>query len=324
MECAYCNNKMGGSLVRTKEHIIPDGLIKLFPEEDITFIKDKSFKDNNGLTIKDVCNICNNGVLSDLDSYGNGIIANHFMCSFGIADNYNREFQFEFNYHLLSRWLLKIAYNYERVYKSNTKWFKDNVNYILKGEKYFKDNISLFAGLHVNMIPVPEDVHGKFSLSIIKNPKLLPLGVTYSIYNEERNKEMLISSGQIENIYVIRFASAVFLIILWMDVDEKEKYLIEEKINNLFTFEKLIPEKNLYKVRRVSEAFNCTTGYGAISGKIGLELSEKLIKHSIGGRNFWEARAKFTKLFPADYFDKGRRMIEEIEYPQTQNKNKKK
>src|SRR5699024_2418237 len=230
MKCTFCNAQIEGSLVRTKEHIIPNGLIKLFPDEDITFMKNKSFKDNNGLTIRDVCNKCNNEVLSALDSYGNELIGNHFMCSFGIADNYNEEFQFEFNYHLLSRWLLKITYNYDRVERADTTWFKDNISYIMKGEGNFKDNFSLFAGIHINMLPVPEEVHGKLSLSIIKNPKLLPLGVTYSAYNKERYREVLLSSKLIENVYLIRFASAVFLLILWKDEYKKEKNLFEEKI----------------------------------------------------------------------------------------------
>ncbi|MYL47674.1 hypothetical protein GLV94_18705 [Virgibacillus halodenitrificans] len=307
-------------MVRTKEHIIPNGLIKLFPDEGITFMKERSFKDNNGLTIRDVCNVCNNEILSDLDSYGNELIGKQFMCSFGIAENYNKEFQFEFNYHLLSRWLLKIAYNYDRVEKSDVNWFKDSVNYIREGEENFKGNFSLFAGIHINMLPVPEEVHGKLSLSIIKNPKLFPLGVTYTVYNKERNREVLISSELIENVYLIRFASAVFLLVLWKEEYEKEKNMFEEKVNKLFTFEKLTPKKTLYKLRRVSEAFNCTTGYGGISGKQGLTFSEELIRSSIQGRNFWEARAKFSKLFSPDYFEEGRKLIEAIDYPNNQKK----
>ncbi|MFD2046615.1 hypothetical protein ACFSTA_20350 [Ornithinibacillus salinisoli] len=322
MECAYCNNTIEGRLIKTKEHIIPNGLIRLFPEEDITFMKERAFKDNSGLTIGDVCNVCNNETLSELDNYGNRLIGNHFMCSLGIGQNYNNEFQFEFNFHLLSRWLLKIAYNYDRVEKSDSNWFTDNINYILEGEGSFKGNFSLFAGLHINMLPVPEEVHGKLSLSIIKNPKLLPLGVTYGLYNKERNREKTISSELIENIYIFRFSSAAFLLVLWKDGYDEEKIRFEEKITRLFTFEKLVPEHDLYELRRVSEAFNCTTGYGAISGKQGLEFSERLIKHSIHGRNFWEARAKYTKLFSQDFFDEGRRMIEAIEFPKNRKQRR--
>ncbi|AYV72448.1 hypothetical protein M1D49_23075 [Bacillus sp. PK3-056] len=322
MECAYCSNQIEGKLVRTKEHIIPNGLIKLFPDEDITFMKERSFKDNNGLTIGDVCNLCNNGVLSDLDGYGNELISNHFMCSFGIANNYNNEFTFEFNFHLLSRWLLKIAYNYDRVEKSDSKWFKENVDYILEGDNKFKGNFSLFAGLHINMLPVPEEVHGKLPLAIIKNPKLWPLGATYSIYNREKNREVSVGSELIENIYVIRFSSAVFLLFLWKEGFEEEKVVFEDKMNRLFPFEKLVLEKKTYQLRRISEAFNSITGYGAISGSRGLEFSEDLIRHSINGRNFWEARAEFVRSMSLEFLEEGRRMIEKIEYPKNRKQRR--
>ncbi|ULT55873.1 HNH endonuclease [Neobacillus drentensis] len=322
MKCAYCNNEIGGKLVRTKEHVIPNGLIKLFPDDDVTFMEKRSFKDNNGLTIGDVCNLCNNGVLSDLDGYGNKLISDNFMCSFGIADNYNKEFPFEFNYHLLSRWLLKIAYNYDRMEKSDSAWFKDNINYIMEGENNFKGNYSLFAGLHINMLPVLEEVNGKRPLAIIKNPKLWPLGATYSVYNKEKNREVTIGSGLIESIYVIRFASAVFLLVLWKDGYEEEKVVFEDKMNKLFTFEKLVPEKYSYKIRRVSEAFNSITGYGAISGEQGLEFSENLIKASIQGRNFWEARAIFAKRISLDFLAEGRKMIEAIEFPKNRKQRR--
>lgn len=314
MNCPYCRETIEGKRYRTKEHIIPNGLISLYPEQDITFLNDKSFIDNNGLTINDVCNICNNGTLSDLDGYGNGLIRNNFLCSFGIHNNYNNEFDIKLNYHLLSRWLLKIAFNTERLSKGDISWFNNNLDYIIQGEQFYKANFSLFGGLHINMVPVLEEMEGVLPLQIAKDSKLIPLGFKY--YRDHRKLQMeYVNSELAEHTYVMRFASAVFLLVLWKDEFEEEKINYDNKIRDLFTFEKLSSEQEDYKLRRVSDALNSKLGYGFINGLQGLIYSEEVIKNSIGGRNFWETRASFAKSFTPEFLQEGRRLVEAVSMP---------
>jgi hypothetical protein len=64
--------------------------------------------------IRDVCARCNNGVLSQLDTY----ICELFDRSFiHIPARYERV-TFEYDYHRLKRWLLKISYNSARVHSA--------------------------------------------------------------------------------------------------------------------------------------------------------------------------------------------------------------
>lgn len=72
--CAYCDREFGNGLKRSAEHIFPQTLLDLYPEQDVSFTPERVFKDNKGLTIADVCNECNNGKLSELDNYGGNLI----------------------------------------------------------------------------------------------------------------------------------------------------------------------------------------------------------------------------------------------------------
>ena len=76
--CAYCKREFFGEVKRTAEHIFPQTLLQLYPEQDVSFTPEKIFKDNSGLTIADVCAGCNNGALSELDSYGGELIKKQF------------------------------------------------------------------------------------------------------------------------------------------------------------------------------------------------------------------------------------------------------
>ena len=66
-ECAYCKKEFDSNRKRSAEHIFPQVLLELFPEQDVSFTPERTFKDNFGLTIADVCSECNNGILSGLD-----------------------------------------------------------------------------------------------------------------------------------------------------------------------------------------------------------------------------------------------------------------
>lgn len=77
-ECAYCKKEFDSNRKRSAEHIFPQVLLELFPEQDVSFTPERTFKDNFGLTIADVCSECNNGILSGLDQYGGKLIKEQF------------------------------------------------------------------------------------------------------------------------------------------------------------------------------------------------------------------------------------------------------
>ncbi len=123
--CAYC----GESNLLTKEHIWPGCILKRTPHMNARYYgkNEKFFRGE--LTIKDVCDICNNGALSQLDAY---------ICK--LYDIYllrivkaNKSFIFKYDYNKLLRWLLKISYNTARSNDSDKKELCVYSDYIING-----------------------------------------------------------------------------------------------------------------------------------------------------------------------------------------------
>lgn len=103
--CAYC----GSTRKLSREHIWPNGFlrrgsfgIKYSARAKRTFEGD--------LTVKDVCEACNNGPLSNLDSYACSL----YDSNFGHFAEHFTLVRFSFEYAALTRWLIKIAFNSAR------------------------------------------------------------------------------------------------------------------------------------------------------------------------------------------------------------------
>ncbi|GIP44452.1 hypothetical protein J45TS6_29110 [Paenibacillus sp. J45TS6] len=135
--CAYC----GLSKPLTKEHIWPKGIINRVP----TYIGRYSERANKvqagELVIKDVCQTCNNGILSGLDDY---------LCK--LFDAFFKDFvreheivNFEYDYDLLARVLLKLSFNTARASRQPIEYFNSLIPYILGSERIRPENFSLLV-----------------------------------------------------------------------------------------------------------------------------------------------------------------------------------
>lgn len=304
-KCAYCGIDLTKKN-KTKEHIIPNGLIKLFPEQDITFTLDKAYKDNFGQSISDVCNTCNNIKLSELDSYGIKLIRENFMKDFERDD----KLSITFNKNKLSRWLLKIAYNYERISKSSCTWFQSNMDYIL-GESDICDSFSIFAGLHVDMNPMGEKNDLYLPLSIGTDLKFYDRGIIpiesllYGIKSKEKIQPL--NFKDIYKSFSFRFASARFIVILWKkssDMREIESY------NRLI--EHLFPYVNINKSEAVLERTNDTfmgRFSNFIMGHTGISFMDQMLDNLVP--NFESVKKHFEN-FGEEMKTKYGNMVEEL------------
>lgn len=113
--CAYCRQQ--GDL--TREHLWPTSLhrrlMTLAEQKQSAFWLARLQKEIVGEpTIRDVCATCNNGVLSELDGY----ICTLFDRVLYRVPAFDELVTFEYDYHLLKRWLLKMSYNSARVHDS--------------------------------------------------------------------------------------------------------------------------------------------------------------------------------------------------------------
>ena len=138
--CAYCKEDKKA----TREHVTPDFIYKILKQQDGEHISWNSnfddYKRNVESVIKDVCAKCNNEYLADLDSYGQEFVESNNIHQ----ATYLTNLILNYNYELLSRWLLKVAYNSTRMTKGNTANFTPYINYILYGDKKEAPNNKYF------------------------------------------------------------------------------------------------------------------------------------------------------------------------------------
>lgn len=131
--CAYCFKNE----TVTREHIFPAGVISKY--KSLIATNDKvDFGFRGDLTIKDVCARCNNGPLSQLDTYFVETFV-QYMAEPILPGN---SIDFRFDYHLLKRFLLKVSYNSARASisgKLDAEAMKHYISYILGEAPIAKD-----------------------------------------------------------------------------------------------------------------------------------------------------------------------------------------
>lgn len=110
MTCAYCTEDRPLS----REHIWPSWLVEKL-DHRLRYSEKAKKLFYGDLTIRDVCEICNNGPLSVLDSYGR-VLYDKYFSEMKIDSN---PILFEYDYSLLARWLLKLSFNAARASKSD-------------------------------------------------------------------------------------------------------------------------------------------------------------------------------------------------------------
>jgi hypothetical protein len=114
-QCAYC----GIEAALTREHVFPGFIIAKERERDASPLTSNVLNDGTertvagDITIGDVCEACNNGFLSDLDSYGAQLYGQYFI----EIPRGGTRIDFQYRFDLLARWLLKLTYNAGRMRK---------------------------------------------------------------------------------------------------------------------------------------------------------------------------------------------------------------
>ena len=290
--CAYCDREFGNGLKRSAEHIFPQTLLDLYPEQDVSFTPERVFKDNKGLTIADVCNECNNGKLSELDNYGGNLIREQFYneIDYALKDSFVTA---TFDYEMFSKWIIKISYNYLRSRKVECSFVEHYKTWIL-GELAVIPYFDIFLGFHMNMSPLSEECYNYQPLSIIENPKLLGMSLGISAMLELpidiNSVEVLKSYCQLS----IRFGNLIIYIVFWQETaEDKLKKQYRSLLTKEFNFVRLEREKIQYQLKRVSASSNTSMGYAHFLSKSAMKQDEMLVEHTLQGRNVKEVRTNF-------------------------------
>ncbi len=269
MICAYCKEDRKVS----KEHIIPASIIQLFPECTLAFHKEGYYIGE--AVIKDVCETCNNIELGKLDSYGKMIIENHFV------QEYERDakVKFEYDFNLLSRWLIKILFNDDRANKGNLEWYENHINYILNAEDIETTKVSLFAGLAINSSPMPAFWANNRIINIIHNPVFVleglfeQLDAEGTLFNPRKNYND-IHVEKLFSKHLIQFGSVIFIIFLWEDdVSSEHINKYEQVIQMMFPYKTLCRDEGKATISRCTHAYNFFAPQ-LVDSCVGMEIAD--------------------------------------------------
>lgn len=220
MKCAYCGKEAKG----TREHIISCAILDLFPECYITFDDARHTSHESDPMVKDVCADCNNNKISYIDSYAKDFILRYFR------QKYNEDdcVEVEYDYVMIQKMLLKYAYNDLRSHKWDTSFFEQEIiHYLMDIEDNIpKENVTVLAGLAVNVSPVPDAMFGNLKLRWCKDPILYANSTvrnvdyeTGQIYlNENVEKEKF---PDLRVSYLFKFNSVQFLLLCWDKSSDK-------------------------------------------------------------------------------------------------------
>lgn len=125
--CAYC--KRDGTM--TREHVIPSFA---YAVQQSTASKPLGWSEpakkmvGGEMKVKDVCETCNSGVLSVLDTYGKSLLQ---AAGILVRDFPHRSLALEYDYDRLARWLLKISFNSSRTDGAHAHLFDEHIPYML-------------------------------------------------------------------------------------------------------------------------------------------------------------------------------------------------
>ncbi|CAG7840408.1 hypothetical protein CLOHAE12215_01832 [Clostridium haemolyticum] len=216
MICAYCGKEAKG----TKEHIISCSILDLFPECFLTIDNVRQRVYQSDPMIKDVCANCNNNKISYIDSYAKELISNYFIRKYEKDDIVD----FNYNYTLVQKMLLKYAFNDLRSHKDDTSFFNQNILGFLMNEDILEPlrNVTVLAGLAINTSAMSDYILGNNKLRWGKNPIFLSNSIIKHLDYETgeisyRTKNLPEKFKKMSFSYVFRFNSVQFLLICWDD-----------------------------------------------------------------------------------------------------------
>lgn len=154
--CAYCKAQEPP----TREHLWPASLHKRLVAANasaapVFWLSRLQREIPNEPRIRDVCGHCNNVILSELDSY----VCDLFDRTLVHIPERDEIVEFEFDYHLLKRWLLKICFNSARIHDSRDRFaLEAMLPYILGKNDSLGRSVQLFLRLtYPEEVPV-EDI----------------------------------------------------------------------------------------------------------------------------------------------------------------------
>lgn len=313
-KCAYCGHTFDDDVYkRTHEHVIPHCVVKLFPEQNIVLSVDGAWRDVNGQTTKDVCKFCNSNILSALDGYGVDLIKSSFHYPIPYSER-NNLFPVTFDYPVLAKWVLKIAYNYSRVLDLGMEDFGWLKQYILSDSNSDNDDkFLLYAGMHIDVSPMPEECFGYMPMQYSFAPAVFGISLPVSHRLGIPSFDQRSGLWGINPTFLLRLGNAIFYCVLWHPkTDEVEKHRRRELAHVALPFVRISNQKKLYNLKRVTACSNIINGYGHILTINALDGEDSIMSTLFAGRSVSDKRSEFDRHISKEWLTESRKLVERI------------
>lgn len=176
--CAYCGQ--GERL--TREDLFATFLRAFYPSYR-TYLDHRRHTEPHGVApvVRDVCQVCNNELLSRLDGY----MARLNRTYFSGTPVPNTPIDFKYKYHPLLRWLLKAWYNDARASRRNEEEHRAFTSYIIGQTPASPFALTLMLGI---LPPFTLTSEKKAS----EHPRVIRFGTT-TLQNQEMAKELVLA-----------------------------------------------------------------------------------------------------------------------------------
>ena len=202
MLCAYC----GLESVPTRDHVWPKCFLDKVGRDRHAHYSPKSGKVHGAdYLVKDVCATCNNNKLSVLDTYFCSLYDEYFC----LPRDSGSVIEFSYNFDLLLRALLKIAYNTARSSSTEVRPLVRLAKYVLDGGTT-PEGVALVAEL-VSPSYVVDRAH----------PDLLPEKVLPTMYRSARGKLLTSHGGDVR---IVAIGSFFFHLLIARDPENLEAF----------------------------------------------------------------------------------------------------
>lgn len=197
-ECAYCGSSTSKI---TKEHVINKAFLDKFYNLSLRYANCYDKITANYLIVRDVCNVCNNKILSVYDEYFLYFYENHY------SENQfkpNDTIEIRYNYKKISKWILKTLYNLERKNEINfvEPFFYNFKEYIIH-DNVINNNFCIYLEL-LSDVSEEEIISVKKYKPEIEIPKKLDmfkLGTQFFKYGKIEFVKYIISSNFVFHVF---------------------------------------------------------------------------------------------------------------------------
>lgn len=174
------------------------------------------------------------------------------------------------------------------------------------------DKYVLYAGMHVNVSPMPEDCFGYMPMQYVFAPAVYGMSLPVSYAAGIPVCDQRSSLWGINPTFLLRLGNAIFYCVLWHpEKNSAEKQKRRELAHSVLPFVKISSQHSLHILKRVTADSNISKGYGHILTVNALAGEDSYMSSLFAGKSVSEMRSSFENLISIDHLRTTQKLIED-------------